>query len=121
MITYEQIKKDNDIKTYIEKSVENAKNNNFVWTINHASGYAGNAADPDAYAQVGAGVNLELYNYINSMKIPGSLGIILLDFVGQRDWNDSGRFDSDHTLYGDLLPQTIIDNNYKYRMKRKDE
>lgn len=110
------------VKNYISKSVTNAATaNNFVWTINHASGYVSSALDPDAYAQVGAGVNIELYNYINAMETPGSLGIILLDFVGQRDWNDSGWFDDDHTLYGDLLPQTIIDNNYKYRMKRKGE
>ena len=58
--------------------------------------------------------NIKLYNYINSTTWCGSTGIVLMDFVGA---HTSGK----HTVYGDLCPQAIIDNNYKYRMKRKGE
>lgn len=44
----------------------------------------------------------------------GSTGIMLLDFVGARESHGL-------TVYGDLLPQTIINNNYKYRMNRRGE
>ena len=39
-----------------------------------------------------------------------------MDFVGSRI-----SASANVTVYGNLLPQTIIDNNYKYRMKRKGE
>ena len=58
--------------------------------------------------------HIKFYNKITSTDWVGSTGIILSDFVGARR---SGNF----TVYGDLLPQAIINNNYKYRMKRKGE
>ena len=39
---------------------------------------------------------------------------MIMDFVGARK---SGNY----TVYGDLCPQAIINNNYKYHMKRKGE
>ena len=44
----------------------------------------------------------------------GSIGIILMDFVGAATSDGVA-------VQGDLCPQAIIDNNYKYRMKRKGE
>lgn len=44
----------------------------------------------------------------------GSTGIILMDFVGAATSDGVA-------VQGDLCPQAIIDNNYKYRMKRKGE
>lgn len=52
---------------------------------------------------------------MNENRTPGSTGIVLLDYVGDRVCQDY----TGYTVYGDLLPQAIIDNNYKYRMQRK--
>ena len=41
----------------------------------------------------------------------GPTGIVFMDWVGTREA-------SSYTVYGDLLPQAIIDHNYKYRMLR---
>lgn len=61
-------------------------------------------------------MNLPVYNYLmNENRTPGSTGIVLLDYVGDRVCQDY----TGYTVYGDLLPQAIIDNNYKYRMQRK--
>lgn len=85
------------------------------WSINHTSGYTAGIlgiSTTDGYRENAANNNIKFYNKITSSDWQGSTGIILSDFVGARR---SG----DYTVYGDLLPQAIIDNNYKYHMKRK--
>ena len=88
------------------------------WSINHTSGYTaditGNVSTTPGYRENASNNNIKLYNYINSSTWKGSTGIVMMDFVGARE---SG----DYTVYGDLCPQAIIDNNYKYRMLRKGE
>ena len=86
-----------------------------VWTINHTSGYTGSLASDSAYKKNAANTNSTLYNYITSSEKPvGGTGIIVMDHVGSRK---SGSY----TVYGDLLPQAVIDNNYKFRLGRKGE
>lgn len=94
-----------------------------TWVINHVSGYTQTAeilgidlgiSTLDGYRANSANNNPEIYKDLISETWEGSTGIVLLDFVGSRT---SGTY----TVYGDLLPQAIIDNNYKYRMKRKGE
>lgn len=93
-----------------------------VWAINHCSGYAGSAIDPRAYANNGNSTNLQAYEYLTGTEKPvGSTGIIMLDFVGARDATVGNLLTDVITVYGDLMPQAIIDNNYKYVMKRKGE
>lgn len=92
------------------------------WSVNHTSGYVGgevaglyhSTSTTDGYRENAANNNIKLYNYINSTTWCGSTGIVLMDFVGA---HTSGSY----TVYGDLGPQAIIDNNYKYRMRRKGE
>ena len=84
------------------------------WSINHTSGYVNWASTTNGYRENAANNNIKLYNLINSASWNGSTGIIMMDFVGARK---SG----DYTVYGDLCPQAIINNNYKYHMKRKGE
>lgn len=98
------------VKTFIDYATNNNSN---AWVINHCSGYRGSNAIFSAYAQLAEDLNPNIYKHIIERE-PGCLGMILLDFVGTRQY-------SSHNVYGDLLPQTIIDNNYKYRMKRKGE
>lgn len=122
-----------------------------AWMINHASGYTYNGYEvnigdsktdlglstTNGYRNNAKNNNPMIYNYLtggevtissdlswpysdnsvnygSSTKAVGPTGIIMLDFVGTRT---SG----DYNVYGDLCPQAIIDNNYKYRMKRKGE
>lgn len=106
----------NAVKETIEQATTEANNLSHTWVINHCSGYAGSALQSTAYATLAHNMNPEIYKYINS-RTPGSLGFVLLDFVGSRYSSASSTLQ----VYGDLLPQTIIDNNYKYRMKRKGE
>lgn len=85
------------------------------WCINHTSGYTAGllgVSTTNGYRENAANNHIKFYNKITSADWQGSTGIILSDFVGART---SG----DYTVYGDLLPQAIIDNNYKYHMVRK--
>ncbi|MCQ2116036.1 MAG: fimbrillin family protein [Bacteroidales bacterium] len=83
------------------------------WCINHTSGYTDNLiSTTNGYRNNAANNHIKFYNKITSPDWVGSTGIILSDFVGART---SGNY----TVYGDLLPQAIIDNNYKYHMVRK--
>lgn len=98
------------VKTFIDYATNNNSN---AWVINHCSGYRGSNAIFSAYAQLAEDLNPNIYKHVIERE-PGCLGMILLDFVGTRQY-------SSRNVYGDLLPQAIIDNNYKYRMKRRGE
>ena len=106
----------NGIKTLLDKSMSFHTNPEMVnrWSVNHTSGYVGWASTTNGYRENAANNNIKLYNYINSTTWCGSTGIVLMDFVGA---HTSGSY----TVYGDLCPQAIIDNNYKYRMRRNGE
>ena len=97
-----------------------------TWFINHCSGYENGGwielwPSVSEYATNARDVNQEIFKYLmgettynNEYFSLGSTGIMYLDFVGSRNCTAGN-----YLVYGDLLPQTIIDNNYKYRMKRK--
>ena len=106
----------NSIKLLLDKSMSFHTNESMTnrWSINHTSGYTGWVSTTNGYRENAGNNNIKLYNYINSTTWNGSTGIVLMDFVGA---HTSGSY----TVYGDLCPQAIIDNNYKYRMKRKGE
>lgn len=107
----------------MENMITIQKSNSTYWMINHCSGYDG----ANNYPQNSQDTNLPVYNYLMGKTVTlgnetitrkenGSTGIVMLDFVGARTTSYIG---STYTVNGDLLPQTIIDNNYKYIMKRK--
>lgn len=106
----------NGIKSLLDKSMSFHTNPSLAnrWSVNHTSGYTSWISTTDGYRENAANNNIKLYNYINSSSWCGSTGIVLMDFVGA---HTSGGY----TVYGDLCPQAIIDNNYKYRMCRKGE
>ena len=88
--------------------------NGFPWALNHTSGYCGNLGISRQYQLNASYVNKPLYEALSNETELGPTGIVFMDYVGERDA-------SYYTVYGDLLPQAIIDNNYKYRMLRKGE
>lgn len=108
------------IKKYLDISktfhTDAAKVNH--WMINHASGYVGTSTS-ETYRQNAAAQNPELIKYITSDEWEGSTGIMLFDYSGASLSN--GLLGGSTEVYGDVALQTIIDNNYKYRMKRKGE
>ena len=81
--------------------------------LNHVSGYARNSSS-DTYRSNAAAQNPKVIEYLHNRTTPGSTGIILFDYSGAAT---SGRYN----VHGDVMLQTIIDNNYKYRMCRKGE
>ena len=86
-----------------------------VWTINHTSGYTGTIGSDLSIKQNAENNNVALYDYFAASSRPsGSTGIILLDHAGL---HSSGIFD----IYGDLLPQAIIDNNFAFPLSLKGE
>ncbi len=88
------------------------------WALNHVSGYQGLTGTTYGYISNAQNVALTITNAIANLSSPGPLGIIFMDFAGMRrisGWGNLGTF----TVNCDLLTQTIIDNNYRYTMQRK--
>ena len=86
-----------------------------VWTINHTSGYVGKIGSDLSIKRNAENNNIALYNYLTGSSKPcGGTGIILLDHAGI---HSSGPFD----IYGDLLPQAVIDNNFAFPLRIKGE
>lgn len=88
-----------------------------AWALNHTSGYDESATllipgTTSCYQKNAAQVNRPIYNTLTNETVFGPTGIVFMDWVGTREA-------SSYTVYGDLLPQAIIDHNYKYRMLRK--
>ena len=83
------------------------------WMLNHISGYA-RISSTYTYRANAAAQNPKVIEYLNNRTYPGSTGILLFDYSGAAT---SGSYN----VQGDIMLQTVIDNNYKYRMKRKGE
>lgn len=83
------------------------------WMLNHVSGYVGSSTS-NTYRANAAAQNPKVIEYLHNRTTPGSTGIILFDYSGAAT---SGSY----TVQGDVMLQTVIDNNYKYRMRRKGE
>ena len=83
------------------------------WMLNHVSGYVGSSTS-NTYRANAAAQNPKVIEYLNNRTYPGSTGILLFDYSGAAT---SGSYN----VQGDVMLQTVIDNNYKYRMKRKGE
>lgn len=73
----------------------------------------------NTYRQNAAAQNPKLISYITSDTWEGSTGIMLFDYAGASLSN--GLLTGSTEVNGDVALQTIIDNNYKYRMRRKGE
>ncbi len=114
--TYKKTKKFSDINSDYFK--------NKTWGLNHTSGYKGTQTAilkinielgvTEQYQRNAANINPTIYKDLMEETEFGPTGIVFMDWVGTREA-------SSYTVYGDLLPQAIIDNNYKYRMLRKGE
>lgn len=108
------------IKAYLEitKTFHTDASKLNHWAINHASGYVGSSTS-GTYRNNAAAHNPALISYLTSSTWEGSTGIMMFDYAGASLSN--GLLTGDVEVQGDVALQTIIDNNYKYRMKRKGE
>ena len=84
------------------------------WMLNHLSGYTGGISTESGYRNNAAYQNAHSIEYLHNRTTPGSTGILLFDYSGAAT-------SSNTTVQGDVMLQTVIDNNYKYRMRRKGE
>ena len=83
-----------------------------TWTINHTSGYTGSTGSNATYCKNAANNNPAAYRYIiDNDRIDGNVGIIMMDHAGSRTTKSGS---TTYTVYGDLLPQAIIDNNFRW-------
>lgn len=108
------VKKYLDIAADFNDNDVYSDNTKLPWMLNHCSGYTGTSSSTSGYKENAASTNFATYQYlVGGDKKDGPTGIVLMDYVGARSF--------DTTVYGDLCPQAIIDNNYKLVLKRKAE
>ena len=82
-----------------------------TWTINYTSGNVGVGVNASYYRNA-ANTNPATYRYIISNdRVDNNVGIIMMDHVGYRTRKNMAQ---NYTVYGDLLPQAIIDNNFRW-------
>ena len=85
-----------------------------AWALNHISGYSGGLGSTSQYQANASYVNKPIFEALTSETELGPTGIVFMDWVGAKEGTS-------YIVYGDLLPQAIIDHNYRYRMLRKGE
>lgn len=83
-----------------------------TWMINHVSGYL-NSSTSDTYRANSAEQNPKIFGYIKSEDWKGSTGILMFDYSG-------AAISGNYNVQGDIMLQSVIDNNYKYVMKRAE-
>lgn len=105
----------------ITKTFHTDANKKNHWAINHTSGYVAgketghfSTSTTAGYQENAENINLKLKAALTADTWEGSTGIILMDFVGIDVING-------YKVNGASLPQIVIDNNYKYHLKRKGE
>lgn len=85
-----------------------------AWALNHISGYSGGLGSTSQYQANASYVNKPIFEALTSETELGPTGIVFMDWVGAKEGTS-------YIVYGDLLPQAIIDHNYRYIMLRKGE
>ena len=64
-------------------------------------------------------VNSQIYNYlVDPSNNSGPVGVVLMNFFGVKRMNDVNEANMD--LYGEWLPQAIIENNFRFTLKRSE-
>ncbi len=91
------------VSDFLDIAAANAPKN--IWTINHTSGYTGSISTDNTYRENAANNNPTVYRRLINGECSAT-GMIMMDWVGNFK---SGRYE----VYGDLLPQAIIDNNFR--------
>ena len=122
---FENIKKLLDITTtQLNKSGATYYN---CWAINFLSAYwyhnllalAAELPSTNKYIDAAQNQNKNVYNYLLSHV--GPTGILMCDYLGVTGYDDPWEPNGLRPVYGDILLQSIINNNYRYRMLRKSD
>lgn len=102
------------------KDASNAASNYFTqkyWSFGYIGSSKASSATTNGHRDNAYYTHGPLYKHIyNDLKgdNAGSLGIVFMDWVGQETYDSK-------TVYGERLPQAIIDQNYRYKMQRAPE
>ena len=128
----DQNEKLNRIKALMDRTATHHTNPALVneWVINHCSGYRSNLglSTTNAYRKNAEDSNQFAFDYLTGTakigttsytKPVGSVGIVVMDFAGTRQSGSGTLTAPYYQVHGDLLPQAIIDNNYKFPMAKK--
>lgn len=122
----------NIAKSFFQQAIENnaaegtqGLNN---WYINNLGGFcvvnqnlSYNPENGDSGNTVLAAheVNSQIYNYlVDPSNNSGPVGVVLMNFFGVKRMNDVNEANMD--LYGEWLPQAIIENNFRFNLKRSE-
>lgn len=103
------------IKAADDEAVKLHTQNTHNWVLNYVGG--ANSQTTADY-QLAAAANNKFFNdwLINPARPEGPTGIVMVSHQGVQ--YTSG--DTPKPVYGENLPQTIINNNFKFRMQRKE-
>lgn len=93
------------VSDFLDWASANADSGKDIWTINHTSGYTGTISTDNTYRENAANNNPTVYRRLVNGECYAT-GMIMMDWVGNFK---SGRYE----VYGDLLPQAIIENNFR--------
>lgn len=101
--------------SYIQAVLNKAKSNasGFPWSICYIAGSASRSDNTEGYKSNASNMHPSLYNWIQEATEFGPMGIMFMDYVGVRSEA------SYPTMYGDLLPAAIIQNNFRAKLNRK--
>lgn len=95
----------------MEQQLERAKTNDAM-NLCFLAGYDKGNNNTDGYKANAKTVHPAIVDWLNKQTEFGPLGIVYMDYIGT-DVIDGQK------VYGDLLPQLIIDQNYKFKMKKR--
>ena len=107
-------KKTDAVKRLLTYTLQQHTRKNFVWTINHTSGYTASASS-DGNRDNAATQNAALLNLLQEEANAGPTGIIMMDFAAT---DASAAADTDHAepypVLGLSLTRAIIEQNFRY-------
>lgn len=100
---------------FVKNMLAQAKQNNdgYPWCLCYIAG-SDDESSSKGYFNNATKMHPLFFNWINEQTSYGPLGIVLMDYVGVRKVDGY-----DGNLYGDLLVEGIIDNNYRFNMKHR--
>lgn len=116
-------------KTLFQNAVKNnSQNTSFSnWYFNNLGGFCvvntekshgSNQGQGGNTVQAAEKINKPIYEYLSdNANNSAPVGVVLMNFLGTETINNAAGISTD--VYGVLLPQLIIDNNFRFNLKIK--
>ena len=88
-------------------------------TVNESGSYDTNMGESGNTVVAAHEINGPIYQYlIDPNNNSGPLGVVLMNFLGEGIIDDVNNGNTD--VYGEWLPQTIMENNFRFALKRAE-